>query len=144
MSSATLLRLVLLLPLAGAVLNGVAPLFLKEFRTREGLLGTIGTAVVAIPFVIAVYLFVTFGGEPIVADYFTWMAAGDLDLAFAYRIDELSLIMTLVVTGVGGVIHLYSIGYMHGDPGYWRFFSYLNLFIFAMLNLVLAKMKRLR
>ena len=96
MSSATLLRLVLLLPLAGAVLNGVAPLFLKEFRTREGFLGTIGTAVVAIPFVIAVYLFVTFGGEPIVADYFTWMAAGDLDLAFAYRIDELSLIMTLV------------------------------------------------
>jgi NADH-quinone oxidoreductase subunit L len=138
MSSATLLRLVLLLPLAGAVLNGVAPLFLKEFRTREGFLGTLGTAVVAIPFVIAVYLFVTFGGEPIVADYFTWMAAGDLDLAFAYRIDELSLIMTLVVTGVGGVIHLYSIGYMHGDPGYWRFFSYLNLFIFAMLNLVLA------
>ncbi|PSQ87122.1 MAG: NADH-quinone oxidoreductase subunit L [Bacteroidetes bacterium QS_3_64_15] len=138
MSSATLLRLVLLLPLAGAVLNGVAPLFLKEFRTREGFLGTIGTAVVAIPFVIAIYLFVTFGGEPIVADYFTWMAAGDLDLSFAYRLDELSLIMTLVVTGVGGVIHLYSIGYMHGDPGYWRFFSYLNLFIFAMLNLVLA------
>ncbi|PSQ87548.1 MAG: NADH-quinone oxidoreductase subunit L, partial [Bacteroidetes bacterium QH_2_63_10] len=101
MSSATLLRLVLLLPLVGAIVNGVAPLFLEEFRTREGLLGTIGTAVVAIPFVIAVYLFVTFGGEPIVADYFTWMAAGGLDLSFAYRIDELSLIMTLVVTGVG-------------------------------------------
>lgn len=138
MTSAFLLRLILLLPLAGAVLNGVAPLFLKDLRTRETLLGTLGTAVVAIPFVIACYLFVTFGGEPIVADYFTWMAAGDLDLAFAYRIDELSLIMTLVVTGVGGVIHFYSIGYMHGDSGYWRFFSYLNLFIFAMLNLVLA------
>ncbi|MCS3634387.1 NADH-quinone oxidoreductase subunit L [Salinibacter ruber] len=138
MTSADLLRLVLLLPLAGAVLNGVAPLFLKHLRTRETLVGTVGTAVVAIPFVLTVYLFVTFGGDPIVADYFTWMAAGDLDLSFAYRIDQLSLLMTGVVTGVGGVIHLYSIGYMHGDAGYWRFFAYLNLFIFAMLNLVLA------
>ena len=138
MTSAFLLRLILLLPLAGAILNGVTPLFLKDLRTRETLLGTLGTTVVAVPFVIACYLFVTFGGEPIVADYFTWMAAGDLELAFAYRIDELSLIMTLVVTGVGGIIHFYSLGYMHGDSGYWRFFSYLNLFIFAMLNLVLA------
>ncbi len=138
MSSAPLLRLVLLLPLVGAIVNGVAPLFVEDLRTREGLLGTIGTAVVAVPFVIACYLFVTFGGEPVVANYFQWMAAGDLELAFAYRIDELSLIMTLVVTGVGGIIHFYSIGYMHGDPGYWRFFAYLNLFIFAMLNLVLA------
>ncbi|PSQ73213.1 MAG: NADH-quinone oxidoreductase subunit L, partial [Bacteroidetes bacterium QH_9_64_21] len=127
MTSADLLRLVLLLPLAGAVLTGVAPLFLRHLRTRETLLGTIGTAAVTIPFVLTVYLFVTFGGDPIIADYFTWMATGDLDLSFAYRVDQLSLIMTLVVTGVGGVIHLYSVGYMHGDPGYWRFFAYLNL-----------------
>jgi len=138
MVSAELLRLILLLPLAGAVFAGVAPLFLDHLRTRETLLGTIGTAAVALPFLLTVYLFVTFGGEPVIADYFTWMAAGDLDLSFAYRLDQLSLIMTLVVTGVGGVIHLYSVGYMHGDPGYWRFFAYLNLFIFAMLNLVLA------
>ena len=138
MTSADLLRFVLLLPLIGAVVNGVAPLFLENLRTRETLLGTIGTAVVAIPFVLTVYLFVTFGGEPVVADYFTWMAAGDLDLSFAYRVDQLSLLMTLVVTGVGGLIHVYSIGYMHGDEGYWRYYAYLNLFIFAMLNLVLA------
>ena len=138
MSSAALLRLVLLLPLAGALVNGVAPLFVESLRTREKLLGTVGTAAVAVPFVVAAYLFLTFGGEPVVANYFTWMAAGGLELAFAYRIDELSLLMTLVVTGVGGIIHLYSVGYMHGDPGYWRFFAYLNLFIFAMLNLVLA------
>ena len=133
-----LIRLILLLPLAGAVLNGIAPLFLPQFRTRETLIGTIGTTVVAVPFLLALYLFVTYGGDPVVADFYTWMAAGDLDLSFAYRVDELSLIMTLVVTGVGGIIHLYSIGYMHGDEGYWRFFAYLNLFIFAMLNLVLA------
>jgi NADH-quinone oxidoreductase subunit L len=93
---------------------------------------------VAIPFALTLYLFITFGGDPIVVDFYTWMAAGDLDLSFAYRVDELSLIMTLIVTGVGGVIHLYSTGYMHGDDGFWRFFAYLNLFIFAMLNLVLA------
>lgn len=63
---------------------------------------------------------------------------GGLDTAFAYQVDQLSILMTLVVTGVGFLIHVYSIGYMHGDPGYWRYFSYLNLFIFAMLNLVLA------
>jgi len=133
-----LIRLILLLPLAGAVINGVVPLFLTQYRTRETLIGTVGTVVVAVPFLIALYLFVTFGGDPVIADFYTWMAAGDLDLSFAYRVDELSLIMTLVVTGVGGIIHLYSIGYMHGDEGYWRFFAYLNLFIFAMLNLVLA------
>ena len=133
-----LIRLILLLPLAGAVFNGVAPLFLKQLRTRETLIGTLGTAVVAVPFLLTLYLFLTYGGDPIVADFYTWMAAGDLDLSFAYRVDALSLIMTMVVTGVGGVIHLYSIGYMHGDEGYWRFFAYLNLFIFAMLNLVLA------
>jgi NADH-quinone oxidoreductase subunit L len=133
-----LIRLILLLPLAGALVNGVVPLFQARLRTRETLIGTIGTTVVAVPFLLTLYLFLTYGGDPIVADFYTWMAAGDLDLSFAYRIDELSLIMTLVVTGVGGVIHLYSIGYMHGDEGYWRFFAYLNLFIFAMLNLVLA------
>jgi len=133
-----LVRLILLLPLAGAVINGLLPLFLAQYRTRETLIGTLGTAVVAVPFVLTLYLFVTFGGDPVVVDFYTWMAAGDLDLSFAYRVDELSLIMTLVVTGVGGIIHLYSIGYMHGDEGYWRYFAYLNLFIFAMLNLVLA------
>ena len=138
MSSELSVRLILLLPLAGAVLNGLAPLFLPHLRQRETLIGALGTAVVAIPFVLAVLLFATFPGEPIVVDFFTWMQAGDLDLRFAYRVDELSLVMTLIVTGVGGIIHLYSVGYMHGDPGFWRFFAYLNLFIFAMLNLVLA------
>ncbi|PSQ81983.1 MAG: NADH-quinone oxidoreductase subunit L, partial [Bacteroidetes bacterium QS_1_65_9] len=132
-------RLILLLPLAGAVVCGVLPLFLDGLRQREGLIGTVGTAVVAIPFALTVMLFLgAHHGEAHVAEFFTWMAAGDLSIAFAYRVDALSLLMTLIVTGVGGVIHLYSVGYMHGDEGYWRFFAYLNLFIFAMLNLVLA------
>ena len=138
MDSDLLVRAILLLPLLGALVNGLVPLFLSDIRTKETLIGTLGTAVVAIPFALTLYLFLTFDGATQVVDVYTWMQAGDLDLSFAYRVDPLSLIMTLVVTGVGGVIHLYSVGYMHGDPGYWRFFAYLNLFIFAMLNLVLA------
>ena len=134
-----LVRLILLLPLAGAIFCGIGGLFVPSLRSKETLLGGVATALVAIPFVLAVVLFLGHThGDPHVSTFYTWMAAGDLDLSFAYRIDALSLIMTLVVTGVGALIHLYAIGYMHGDSGFWRFFAYLNLFIFAMLNLVLG------
>jgi NADH-quinone oxidoreductase subunit L len=133
-----LVRLILLLPLAGAIFNGVATLFLPTLRKQEAVIGDIATAVVAIPFGIALYLFLTFGGEAEVVHFYTWMSVADFDVGFAYRIDQLSLLMTLIVTGVGALIHLYSVGYMHGDEGYARFFAYLNLFIFAMLNLVLG------
>ncbi len=138
MNTDLLVRLILLLPLAGAVFNGILPLFLKGMRKNEWMLGGIGTAVVAVPFVLALLLFMQGFDEAYVASYYTWMAAGDLSVSFAYRVDHLSLIMTLIVTGVGALIHLYSIGYMHGDRSFWKFFSYLNLFIFMMLNLVLA------
>lgn len=138
MSETLLVRLILLLPLAGAVLTGVVPLFVRGLRRQETLLGGLATLMVALPFVFAAMLFAGYDGEPVVARFYTWMAAGDLSVDFAYRVDALSLVMTLIVTGVGALIHLYSMGYMHGDPGYWRFFSYLNLFIFAMLNLVLG------
>ncbi|NNE33816.1 MAG: NADH-quinone oxidoreductase subunit L, partial [Rhodothermales bacterium] len=129
-------QLILLLPLAGALFNGLGGLLLPGLRERETLFGVVGTLVVAIPFVLTLLLFLSFAGEPLVLDYYTWMAAGDFQVSFAYRVDELSLIMGLVVSGVGALIHLYSVGYMHGDPGYWRFFAYMNLFIFMMLNLV--------
>jgi len=131
-------RLILLLPLAGAIVTGLLPLFMPGLRKNESLIGTIGTLAVAVPFGLVVYLFLTFDGSAFVANFYTWMAAGDLTVDFAYRIDQLSLVMALVVTGVGTLIHVYSIGYMHGDDGFWKFFSYLNLFIFAMLNLILA------
>ncbi len=130
--------LILLLPLAGAVLNGMLGLFVPAWRKNKTLLGGLATACVAVPFALTVLLFLYFHEEPLIATFFTWMQAGDLDLSFAYRIDQLSLIMTLVVTGVGSLIHLYSIGYMHDDDGFWKFFAFLNLFIFMMLNLVLA------
>ncbi len=135
----TTVLLILILPLALAAFNGLMGLFVPAYRKNEWLIGGLGTLAVAIPFVLTVKLFLGFHGEAEVVHFFTWMAAGDLQIEFAYRIDQLSLVMTLVVTGVGALIHLYSIGYMHGDSGYWRFFAYLNLFIFAMLNLVLAE-----
>ena len=130
--------LIVLLPVAGAVLNGLLPLFWPRLRRSEALIGAIGTGVVAVPFLIAASLFAQGFSDPYVATFYTWMGVGDFSVSVAYRVDHLSLIMTLVVTGVGALIHLYSIGYMHGDRSYWKFFAYLNLFIFMMLNLVLA------
>ena len=75
---------------------------------------------------------------PWIKDYFTWITAGGFQANFALQVDQLTVIMLLVVTGVGWLIHIYSTGYMHDDPGYRRFFSYLNLFMFFMLVLILA------
>ena len=71
-------------------------------------------------------------------DLWHWIYVGDLKLDIAFWLDPLSMLMTLIVTGVGGLIHIYSIGYMHDDESYWRFFGWLNLFTFAMLTLVLG------
>lgn len=140
MDHALSVRLILLLPLAGALINGMLGLFVPSWRSKEGVIGAIGTACVAIPFLLAIVLFLAVGNadHEIVVRYFTWLKAGDLTVDFAYRVDELSILMTLIITGVGALIHVYSAGYMKGDSGYWRFFAYLNLFIFAMLNLVLG------
>ena len=134
-----LVRLILLPPLLMAAFNGMMGLFWPAWRKNEWLIGGLATAAVAVPFAATVALFLGYHGEPEVVRYFTWMRAGDLQIDFAYRVDQLSLLMTLIVTGIGSLIHLYSIGYMHDDDGFWRFFPYLNLFIFAMLNLVLAE-----
>ncbi|MBI2524377.1 MAG: NADH-quinone oxidoreductase subunit L [Candidatus Rokubacteria bacterium] len=78
------------------------------------------------------------GGETYTGDLFPWIAAGSFKTAITVQVDPLSAVMLLVVTGVGFLIHLYSAGYMHGDDGYARFFTYLNLFVFSMVMLVLA------
>lgn len=126
------------LPLAGFVFLG---LFGKKLK-NEKLIGTIGSATVGIAFVIAFLIFMELLSNPIDNPYiitlFTWISAGNFSLPIAYQVDQLSILYTLIVTGVGFLIHVYSIGYMHGDRGFFRFFTYLNLFIFMMLNLVLA------
>src|SRR5207253_107121 len=77
-------------------------------------------------------------GETFTATLFPWVVAGDFETSVVAYIDPLTAVMLLVVTGVGALIHLYSVGYMHDDPGYARYFAYLNLFVFSMTMLVLA------
>lgn len=139
-SATTLVSLIVGLPLLGFIINGLVGLSSEEYHRKKSLIGTIANLSVFVPFVIAFYFFLNIGenSEPIFATLFTWIEAGSFSVDIAYQIDQLSILMTLVVTGVGFLIHLYSIGYMWHDEGYWRFFAYLNLFIFAMLNLVLA------
>ncbi|HMS65587.1 MAG TPA: NADH-quinone oxidoreductase subunit L [Ignavibacteria bacterium] len=129
-----------LLPLLGFLFCGLIGKKLKN----EKLVGAISTLAVFIPFIIGVLVFFELlSMEPesrkIVLNYFTWITAGNFNVNYAYVIDPLSISMFLVVTGVGSLIHLYSIGYMHGDQGFAKFFAFLNLFIFAMLNLILAE-----
>jgi|AntRauTorckE6833_2_1112554.scaffolds.fasta_scaffold03518_5 NADH-quinone oxidoreductase subunit L len=139
-SATTLVSIIVGLPLVGFLVNGLMGLTSEKFRQRKTLIGTIANLSVLIPFLIACYFFINLGenSDPIFATLFTWIETGSFSVDIAYQIDQLSILMTLVVTGVGFLIHLYSIGYMWHDDGYWRFFAYLNLFIFAMLNLVLA------
>jgi NADH-quinone oxidoreductase subunit L len=103
----------------------------------------IGPGVLIASFGLAVAIFVAMVGagdahSPFVQRYFTWMAAGDLVIDAAFQLDRLSIVMTLVITGVGALIHVFSVGYMRDDPGYPRYFAYLNLFVFFMLVLVLG------
>jgi NADH-quinone oxidoreductase subunit L len=78
------------------------------------------------------------GGVPIQQNLYTWIQSGQFNLEFAFTADPLTAVMLLIITGVGLLIHIYSVGYMHGDEGYNKFFAYLNLFIFFMLLLVLG------
>src|SRR5213083_368419 len=78
------------------------------------------------------------GGRPLTAQLAPWIVAGEFDTWITAHVDQLTGVMLLVVTGVSALIHLYSAGYMHGDPGYARYFAYLNLFVFSMTMLVLA------
>lgn len=137
--ASTLLPLIILLPLIGFVING---LFGKKIGNEKAI-GALGTAAVAIPFVCAVVLFFEMIGAPpddraMHVTLASWISTGSFSVDFAYQLDQLSMIFLLIITGVGSLIHIYSIGYMHGDRGFFRFFAYLNLFIFMMLNLVLS------
>ena len=100
--------------------------------------GVIASLMVLASFVCSMILFFTGSSEAVTVELFNWIRSGSLNIPFSFLVDRLSLVMLLIVTGVGFLIHIYSIGYMKGDPGFGRFFSYLNLFIFFMLLLVLG------
>lgn len=127
--------LIPLLPLAGFVING-----LGRNTFSKSVIGFIGTFLVLISFGISLALFfqIKSTGHVFNVPLFGWINTGSVNIPFAFLVDQLSSIMLLIITGVGTLIHLYSIGYMHDDLGFGKFFAYLNLFIFFMLLLVLG------
>ncbi len=127
-----------LLPLAGAAING-----LLGKRFPKALVNTIALGSTALAFAYALWVAAQFAGLPPdqiphIERYATWLSAGSFSAEFGIYLDQLSLVMLLVVTGVGFLIHVYSVGYMAHEGGYYRYFAYLNIFMFFMLTLVLA------
>jgi NADH-quinone oxidoreductase subunit L len=132
------LWLIPLLPLAGAALNGLlGRRFSKALVSTIALLGS-GAAFAWVLFVASRFAGLPEEAIPHVEHYGTWFAVGQFSVPYAFMVDQLTMIMLLVVTGVGFLIHIYSVGYMSHEGGYYRFFSYLNLFMFFMLMLVLS------
>ena len=130
----TLALLVLLIPLAGFLVNALVGRLIPRM-----VVGWVGAGSIGLAFVLALAtLAQVLGGHQADTTYFTWWASGDFNVPFNLYVDALSTLMILVITGVGFMIHAYSIGYMGEDPGFSRFFAYMNLFVFSMLLLVLA------
>ena len=132
MSIDQLIIFILALPLAGALINGTIGRDLPKV-----VVGAIATSVMFIAFAFALIVFSSVHEQKLV-HLFTMLSLGDFELNARLQLDSLSIWMTLIVTGVGSLIHLFSMGYMKEDEGYYKFFTYLNLFIFAMLILVLG------
>src|SRR3954470_2673565 len=132
------LHLIPLLPLVGAVFNGLAGKWLPKSWVY-----TVALLVVLFPFLIGLGAFVQLAGEggetaQIHETVYTWFAVGNLHVDLALSLDRLSGALVLVITGVGFLIHLYSVAYIDEDSGYWRYVAYLNLFVASMLLLVLG------
>ena len=125
--------LVPVLPLLGTILIGFGRRSLKGNNA-----GMLGTALVAAAFLCSLALFLGRDGGTHIVHVFDWIKVGTMDIPFAFQVDALSLWMMLIVTGIGSVIHLYSIGYMHDDPRVATFFAQLNFFTFSMLLLVMG------
>jgi NADH-quinone oxidoreductase subunit L len=128
--------LIPILPLAGALING---LFGKRFT--KSLVASVALFFTGASFLAAcvhAYTLTSSGAVALESSYGTWIHAGNFSVDFGIYLDHLSLIMMLVVTGVGFLIHIYSVAYMEHEDGYYRFFTYLNFFMFFMLTLVLA------
>jgi NADH-quinone oxidoreductase subunit L len=139
MTFSHLVWLAVAFPLAGFLVNGALALWRPQAKTLVSVVGA-GTLIAA--FVVAFGVFLELLRQPpeapIIVSLWPWMPVGRLQVDLAFQVDQLSTVMLLVVTGVGSLIHLFSIGYMREDPGYARYFSYLNLFVVFMLVLVLG------
>jgi NADH-quinone oxidoreductase subunit L len=126
-------QLIPFLPLAGFFIN---ILFGRKYIRDKA--HWVAVSAVLGSWVIAMHTFFTLPAEPINEDLYQWIISGNFRASVGFLIDPLTAIMLIVVTSVSSLVHIYSIGYMHGDSGYYRFFSYLNLFTFSMLMLIMA------
>jgi NADH-quinone oxidoreductase subunit L len=135
MQMENLVYAIILLPLFGFVINGLLGKHLPKM-----VVGALATLVVFASFLISVNIFLGFTDHsaPIIVKAFEWFTVGGVQVNFGFQIDQLSLMMMMIITGIGSLIHLYSIGYMSHDKGFYKFFTYLNLFIFSMLLLVMG------
>ncbi len=130
-----IVALIPLFPLIGFLAIG-----LNYNRLPKNITSFIGTGSIFLSFVLSILVFVNIlqTQQPITVQLYDWIAAENFTIPFAFLADQLTAVMLLVVTGVGFLIHVYSIGYMRDDEGYNRFFAYMNLFVFSMLLLVLG------
>lgn len=132
----SLLWLIPLLPLLGFVING-----LGRNTFSKNLIGIIGSGTILASFILSLVLFFELSGstqKQFPVELFDWISVANLHIPLSFLYDPLSAIMLLIITGIGFLIHIYSVGYMHLDEGFGKFFAYLNLFIFFMLILVLG------
>ena len=129
-----LLFITMLLPLFGAITNG---LLLRKVSPRVS--HVMGVLPLLAAFVTAVIICINFDGKAQVLVAYNWLQAGDFAAPLALRLDQLSLLMLLVVTGIGTLIHIFAGGYMHEEKRTSRFFCYLNLFVFMMLLLIMSE-----
>src|SRR3984957_15963691 len=130
------LWLIPLLPFLGFLINGIFGRNLPK-----SVINLIAVASVLLSFGWVMKVFLTAGdlaATPVTEHYFTWIKSGEFQAGWDFTVDKLTMVMLLIVTGVGSLIHIYATGYMAHEEGYYRFFAYLNLFMFFMLNLVLA------
>ena len=136
---ASLVWLTVALPLAGFLINGAVAL---RRPGAKNLVSYVGVGVLLGAFAVALGVFVELWlhppHAPIIVNLWRWLPVGPLQVDLAFQVDQLAAVMLLVVTGVGSLIHLFSVGYMKSDPGYARYFAYLNLFVVFMLVLVLG------
>jgi NADH-quinone oxidoreductase subunit L len=125
--------LIPLLPFAGFLIAGLFGKFLKERAAYFSIAGVIGAFILSVS-----AFFDVVGGVLLNENFYSWISIGTLSVNVGFQIDQLTAVMLLVVTTLSSLIHIYSVGYMHGDKGYPRFFAYLSLFTFFMLVLVMA------
>jgi len=132
------LWIILAVPLAGSALNGIFGAKWPKRTVNTIAIGSVGLSFLAVLEAIREFWRLSPDQIPVVKNFFTWMVAGPFRVNFSLRVDQLTIVMLLVVTFVSLLVHIYSTGYMAHEGGYYRFFSYLNLFVFFMLTLVLA------